>query len=113
MTSPAFAQMATQTAGTKRPPALSDGKRGAPASTGLSLAITPLDPIDAEVRERFALEGGVVLMHCFHESDTQVDIQEKDILTIGSDEYPIKAVGEYEYDDYYFYEIIVEDIKHV
>ena len=50
-----FKRMATKTASTKRPPALSSGKRGVPATKLTGLTCTPLDPAAPEVRQRLAL----------------------------------------------------------
>lgn len=43
------------TASTKRAPAMSGGKRGAPVTHLTGIRSTPLDPLDPEVAERLAL----------------------------------------------------------
>ncbi|MCB0070684.1 MAG: hypothetical protein KDE20_04465 [Caldilineaceae bacterium] len=48
-------RMMTATAGTKRPPAVASGKRGAPATKLSNLRCLPLDPIDADLQQRLAL----------------------------------------------------------
>ena len=93
MTSKSFARAANVTASTKRPPAISSGKRGTPATNIASLSCTPLDPIDAELRQRLALDTPHELLQTF--VDTALDINEGDILVVGSAEYPIRAVGDW------------------
>lgn len=62
----AFQRMASVTASTKRPPALSNGLRSGTAVTNLaSIKITPLDPITAEVAQRLALESPVRMLETF------------------------------------------------
>jgi hypothetical protein len=56
-----FSLMATTTASTKRPPDVSGGKRGAPASSIASLKCYPLVPVDAQLQERMHLEGAMKL----------------------------------------------------
>lgn len=51
-----FARLATVTASTKRSPAVVGGKRGAPALNLTGLKCTPLDPVDAETRQRLGLD---------------------------------------------------------
>jgi hypothetical protein len=47
-TSSAFSLLASVSCSTKRSPATSGGKRGAPAEHLTGLSCTPLDPVDAE-----------------------------------------------------------------
>ena len=57
--------MANVTASTKRPPAISGGKRGE-ATTKLSgLKCTPLDPVSSEIRKRVALDTPMELLQTF------------------------------------------------
>lgn len=88
-----FTKMATVTASTKRSPAVSGGKRGAATENIASLKCTPLDPVTAEVAERFGLQTPHERLTCFTEGD--LDILEGDILVVSSVDYPIKAVGEW------------------
>lgn len=44
------------TASTKRAPAMSGGKRGAPVTHLVGIRSTPLDPLDPETQRRLALE---------------------------------------------------------
>lgn len=93
MTSKSFARAANVTASTKRPPSISGGKRGAPATNISSLSCTPLDPINPELRQRLALETPHELLQTF--VDTALDIKEGDILVVSDTEYPIRAVGDW------------------
>lgn len=49
-------RLCTKTASTKRSPAISGGKRGAPATNLTGLSCMPLDPVDAELARRLAIE---------------------------------------------------------
>ncbi len=60
-----MARLATVTGSTKRPPAISGGKRGAPVLLLASIQCTPLDPVDPEVRQRLALETPHELLETF------------------------------------------------
>lgn len=106
-----FAKLATVTASTKRPPAIVSGKRGAPAVSVASLVCTPLDPVDAELRQRLALDTPHELLQCF--IDNGVDVVEGDLLVVGSTEYPVRAVGDWYWSplsaDYV--RLILEDLK--
>lgn len=50
-----FSRLASVTASTKRSPTLSGGKIGAAVTNLTNVLCTPLDPVDAEVRQRLAL----------------------------------------------------------
>lgn len=104
-----FDKLATVTASTKRSPAISDGKRGAKAEEIASLSCTPLDPIDAEVRTRFGLDGPHEVLQTFTHGG--LDIREGDVLVVGSEEYPIKAVGEWTWRGTEYKHLIVEELK--
>jgi hypothetical protein len=70
LSSLAFQRLARVTASTKRPPALSaTGTRGAPVVHLVGIRITPLDPVDAELRAREKLNTPHNLLTCFVESD--------------------------------------------
>ena len=112
MTSRALARLATIAASTKRSPAISDGIRSGPQTYLSSIKVTPLDPVTEEIRRRPGLETPHELLMCYAVGD--LDIKAGDILVVGSNEYPIKAVGEwYESpqgnDDYC--QLIIEDLK--
>jgi len=112
MTSNALTRLATVSASTKRSPSISSGKRGAPTTKLSSVKCTPLDPVTEEVRRRVGLETPHELLMCY--ALGSIDIKEGDILVVGSEEYPIKAVGEWaaspQGSDGYR-ELIVEELK--
>ena len=60
-----FPILATVTASTKRPPAMSGGKRGAPATSIASMKITPLDTVNAETAMRAGLDTPMNLLQTF------------------------------------------------
>ena len=51
-----FKRMATVTASTKRNPAITSGKRGAPVANLTGVKCTPLDPISEDLANRLELE---------------------------------------------------------
>lgn len=65
MNTSAFRRMAYKDADTKRPPAISGGKRGAPATNLTSLKCTPLDPVNPEIQKRVALDAPIELLQTF------------------------------------------------
>jgi len=75
------------------------------------LMITPPDPVNAELRERFALGTPHEVLQAFYESPNEIDIKEGDVLVVGSNEYPIKAVEDYSYGKDYFVRMILEELK--
>lgn len=91
--SASFQKLATVTAGTKRSPPIVSGKRGVPTTNLSGLKVLPLDPIDPDLRIRLELDTPHEVLQ------TQIefgpDIQKGDILTVGSDEYTIRAVGDW------------------
>jgi len=93
VTGKSFARAANVTASTKRPPDISGGKRGTPATNIESLSCTPLDPINPELRQRLGLDTPHELLQTF--VDTALDIKEGDILVVSSVDYPIRAVGDW------------------
>jgi hypothetical protein len=60
-----FRRMAKVDAITKRSPAITDGKRGAPVAKLLGLKCTPLDPVSSDIRERLALDTPHELLQTF------------------------------------------------
>jgi hypothetical protein len=60
-----FRRMATKIGSTKRVPAITDGKRGAPEVNLVNLRCTPLDPVSAEIQKRLALESPRELLQTF------------------------------------------------
>ncbi len=83
----------TVTASTKRAPAVSGGKRGTPAAHLAGVACTPLDPVDAELRQRLQLNTPHELLQSF--VDGGLDIREGDWLVVAGEEYPIRDVEEW------------------
>lgn len=99
----------TVTASTKRAPALSSGKRGAPVAYVTSLLCTPLDPVDPELRQRLALNTPHELLQTFVREE--YDIVEGDVLVVGSDEYPIRSCAEWDWHGVEYRRLILEDLK--
>jgi len=90
-TSASFKRMASVSASTKRRPAASGGRVGSPTTNLSSLTCTPLDPVDAELRETIpGLAAASELLQCMVRNG--LDIKEGDILVVGSSEYAIRAV---------------------
>ena len=115
MISRSFARMATVAFTTKRSPVLAGGKRGAPVAelTSATLRCTPLDPADpggkGELIARLITESTVQLLECF--VDAAPDIRLGDILVVAGKEYPIKAVGNWEWRGDVYRALIVEDLQ--
>lgn len=104
-----FDRLATETASTKRSPGISEGRRGEPTTQIASLSCTPLDPVDAEIRERLALDAPHELLQTFVTGAP--DIREGDILVYGSVEYPIRSCAEWKWRDTTYLHLVVEEIK--
>ena len=111
MGSAGFTRMATVSASTKRPPAVSGGKRGSPVTQVASLSCLPLDPVDPELRERLGLETAHELLQTFVQGG--LDIQEGDVLVVGGTEYPIRAVADWRWppDEADYLQLILEELK--
>ena len=88
-----FDFLATVTASTKRPPAISSGKRGAPAAYLVGVKCTPLMPASTDLMQRAMLDTTYKLLETFTFGD--VDIVEGDRLVIAGVEYPIITVDIY------------------
>jgi hypothetical protein len=106
-----FSLLATVAASTKRPPATSSGLRGAPATNLTGLLVTPLDPVDPELRQRLGIDTPHTLLQTF--VDGASDIVEGDWLVIGSDEYPIKRLSAWPagVTSPVYRQLILEDLK--
>lgn len=85
-----FTKMATVTASTKRPPAMADGKRGAPVPYLTGLPCTPIDPVTSELQRQAVTEAPYVARQTFLQSGP--DIRQGDLLVVGSTSYAIRAV---------------------
>lgn len=112
--SASFDRLASVTASTKRPPAMVDGKRGAPVVYIASLACTPLDPTGQGVgrlAERVILETPHEVLQTFVQGG--LDIREGDVLVVSGTEYPIRAVEDWYWrpDGANYLRLYVEDLK--
>lgn len=102
----ALAKLTTVSCSTKRPPALSGGKRAAPAENLTGLLCTPLDPLDPETQYQMQLETPMTLLQTFLEGDP--DIKRGDTLVVSSTDYPIRAVESWPFRDDVFLKLIIE-----
>lgn len=112
MSDKAFALFATVTASTKRRPDAASGLIGAAAEKIASLKCLPLDPVDAELRQRIPrLAGKEELLETFVQAG--LDIIEGDILVVSSTEYPIRAVEDWYWpgDKLDYLRLVVEQTK--
>lgn len=91
--SASFQKLATVTCGTKRSPSISSGKRGVPTTNLSGLKCLPLDPLDPEIRIRVELNTPHEALQTMIEGGP--DIQEGDVLTVGSSEYNIRSVADW------------------
>lgn len=99
----------TVTASTKRAPALSSGRRGAPVAHVTSLKCTPLDPVDPEMRQRLALNTPHELLQTFVKDE--YDIAEGDVLVVAAIDYPIRSCAEWDWRGVTYRRLILEDLK--
>lgn len=95
------ATAATTTASTKRPPAVSGGKVGAPAANLTGLKIVPLLPASADLVQEAQLknprEGKVTYIFPDPEiGNTMPDVVEGDLLVVSGVEYLIHMVKEWQ-----------------
>ena len=104
-----FDELASVTASTKRRGAIVDGLEPAYTENIASLSCLPLDPVDPDIamgveglsfREilQTAVEGGL-------------DIVEGDLLVVGSTEYPIRTVSDWEWKGSTYKMLLLEDRK--
>jgi len=107
MTTPSFAKLATTSASTKRNPAISGGKIGAPVANLTGLSIVPLAPVSGEYVEKYKLESPRRSYVTYIEGSQ--DISVKDLLTISGSDYEILAVSPFT-DPFLYQEILVEEI---
>lgn len=105
----AFGKLATVTAQTKRAPAISGGKRGEMEFHLANFKCTPLDVVDAELRQRLTLDTPHELLQTF--VDGNLDIREGDLLVVGGKEYPIRAVADWTWRGSVYRHLVVEDLK--
>ena len=88
-----FSALCTETASTKRPPAISGGKRGVAVSYLTSITTTRLYPLDAEKRQALEIDTPHELLEVF--TLTNYDILEGDIFVYGGVDYPVRAAEEW------------------
>lgn len=108
MSSPSFRRLASVTAATKRPPALAGGKRGAPETYLTNLRCTPLDPVDAELRQRLALDAAHELLKTL--VDDAADVRPGDVLIVAGREYPVKSVADWTWRTSTYRVLVLEDL---
>jgi len=89
-------ELASVTASTKRSGGTdADGLEIGYEENIASLSCLPLDPIDPEIAQ--GVEGLSFREILQTATQGDLDIKENDILVVGSDEYPIRAVAEWEW----------------
>lgn len=107
-----FARLAVVTASTKRPPAISGGKRGAPTTHLTSVMCLPLDTAEQQRVRELAARLGVALDAPLDILQTTVDgnhdIKEGDILVVSGVEYPIRAIDDWYWRGSKFLAVLVE-----
>lgn len=103
----------TVTASTKRNAI--DGNRLTAAETHLaSLLITPLWPVGRETIRLLDLNSPRVMRECFHvpaAGEALPDVKERDILVIGSEEFPVDFAGKWQDDTVPTLHIVVGEVK--
>lgn len=104
------ARFLTVSASTKRRPAISGGKVGTATTYLAALMVAPIAPIDADLRQRLALETPHELQQSV--CDGSKDVKEGDVLVVGSVEYPIKACEDWgPIRGRSFKRLVLEDLK--
>lgn len=102
------------TASTKRNPAVSGNKKGAAVTNLASLLITPLWPVGNETIRTLDLNSPREMLEAYHvpaAGDALPDVKERDILVVGSNEYPIDWVGQWTDGDVPCLHIVVGEVK--
>ena len=96
-------------ASTKRPPSMTLGKAGAPATnlTSFTLAYAPI-PVDDETIQQYQLKSPRKAF--FTGAFGVVDVLEGDILTANGIDYHVRAVGPFSGTPVEFTEIIMEKV---
>lgn len=104
----------TVTASVKRNAVVSGNRLGAATTHLASLLITPLWPVGRETIRLLDLNSPREMKECFHcpvDGAALPDVRERDILVIGSNEYPIDAVLEWTDNEIPSLHIIVGQVK--
>ena len=109
MSSPSWAKMAVATASTMRTPALSGGKRGDPVEYLTGLLITPIEPIDDEVRASVPMDLPAKTLECF--VDGTADVVEGDRLRSDDVFYGVIGVQKYTWRGDVFRRLLLEEVK--
>lgn len=104
----------TTEASTKRNTTVAGNKKGAAITSITSLLITPLWPVSQQTIRTLDLNSPREMKEAYHVPAAGAalpDVRERDILVIGSDEYPIDWVGEWTDGDVPCLQIIVGQVK--
>ena len=115
MTSSSFTRTATVTASTKRPPVISSGKAGVPATQIASLKCTrPVTPSNShELEQTLNLGTLATVKVCYVQED--LDVKTCDTLVIASGafagEFPIRIVNMYGFGDDIRKELTIEVLR--
>lgn len=88
---------------------MTGGLRGTAVVSVASLACTPLDPVDPEIRQRLGLEGPHEVLETFVAGT--YDIREGDLFTYASTDYPIRAAEYWKWKGSAYLRLILEDLK--
>ena len=106
-----FAELASVTASTKRSSGIADGLESGYTEEIASLKCLPLDPVSPEVAQ--GVEGLSFRELLQTSVEGGLDILEGDILVVGSDEYPVRAVSEWTWppDGTDYLVLLLEDAK--
>jgi len=100
-----FESIATISASTKRA-TMSGGKISSTSTIESSLLIVPLMPLDPETQRAQMIENPIGIWITFFEGS--YDVKNGDILVIGSDEYNVRSVAPWEFDEETTYQLIIE-----
>ena len=103
-----FSSRATVSASTKRIPLVS-GKQGTAATQESSISCWPLAPVDGDTVVRQNLRTAFEWMQTFVEGD--YDIQNGDLLVIGSTEYPIGRCEKWPWRSTYRFRLFVHELR--
>lgn len=99
----------SETASTKRPPALSGGKRGEAVANVASMRIAPPAPVDSETKTKMEINTPYKVFLTY--AERSVDLAEGDLLVYGSVEYPIVRLEAWSFAGFSFYQIYIEELK--
>lgn len=104
-----FDKLATVTASTKRSGGVTDGLETAYAENIASLSCLPLDPVSPDLM--LGIEGLGWRETLQTATEGNLDIVEGDLFVVGSVEYPVRAVAEWEWKGDEYKIIYLEDLK--